>query len=416
MGQKIVATLGLVTLGCCLRAGAQAAQNTDTPLQEVVVTAEMVPESVEKAPISVTVFDQRTLQQMGAQSFVDYAPSVPALSFQSLGTGEQRILLRGVSDGVDIGLRGATQSTTGVYIDDMVVSNNETAPDLNLFDVERVEVLKGPQGTLYGDGSVGGLLRIITHQANASRTEGTLEATGAAINHGAGEYAVNGMFNAPLVQDKLGLRLVGQYLDNQGFIDDIRYNRKGVNNMREAGGRASLRWLPRSGMSVDLKLLYQKSSLANDNQYNGVLGGDLVRNTIYEEPKTTRFTMSNLTFNWDLNWADLVSSAHFDAPIELELSTSPASVYKEPMARYTSGAQRYWGMYFYPSESWTPAAAAQVVAGRGGRDDLGIRALGSRESSSRMSSAFRRPGSSPCRAIISGLNPMRTSGAMPRAS
>lgn len=310
MGKNIVATVGLVALGCCTQAWAQAAQSSDT-LQEVVVTAELVQESVEKAPISVTVFDNRALRQMGAQSFIDYAPSVPALSFQALGPGEQRILLRGVSDGVDIGLRGATQGTTGVYIDDMVVSNNETAPDLNLFDVQRVEVLKGPQGTLYGDGSVGGLLRIITNKADATRTEGTVEATGADIDHGGGEYAVNGMVNLPLVQDKAALRLVGQYLDNQGFIDDARYGRKGVNNMREIGGRAALRWLPADGLSVDFKLLYQKSGIANDNDYNRLLGGSLARNTIYEEPKTTRFTLSNLTVNWSLPLADLVSSTSY---------------------------------------------------------------------------------------------------------
>ena len=147
---------------CTLAASAALSQTrvadaNEAGLQEVIVTAERVSESIEKAPFSVTVFDQATLEAMGAQSFADYAGSVPGLSFESLAPGEQRVLLRGVSDGVDTGLRGSTQNVTGIYIDDMVVSNNETSPDLNLFDVESIEVLKGPQGTLYGDGSVGGV-------------------------------------------------------------------------------------------------------------------------------------------------------------------------------------------------------------------------------------------------------------------
>jgi iron complex outermembrane recepter protein len=291
-------------------AATQTGASGATELQEVVVTAEKISQSLEKLPLSVTVFDQEALRRLGAQSFLDYAANVPALSFESLAPGEQRILLRGVSDGVDTGLRAATQNVTGIYIDDMVVSNNETAPDLNLFDVQRVEVLKGPQGTLYGDGAVGGLVRVITNKANVDKTEGAIEVSGAGIDHGGGDYSVNGMYNLPLVADQLAVRLVGQYRDNQGFIDDVTRNVKDVNDLRQVGLRAAVRWTPREDFDLNLSALYQETRLGGDNDYNQLLG-DLKRGTFFGEPKDTRFNLYNMTVNWNLGWATLLSSTSY---------------------------------------------------------------------------------------------------------
>jgi iron complex outermembrane recepter protein len=305
-------SMGLVVFGTSSAQDKSAAASGNlAALTEVVVTAEKIAEPEQKVPLTLTVLSEQQLQQMGAQSFIDYAGSVPAMSFESLAPGEQRVLIRGVSDGVDTGLRAATQNTTGIYIDDMVVSNNETAPDLNLFDVERIEVLKGPQGTLYGDGSVGGLLRVITNKADPTRTAGALEAIGGKINEGGGDYSLNGMYNAALVQDKLAVRVVGQYRDNQGYIDDVRHNLKDVNNMTQTGARASVRWLPQQNLSLTASALYQKTSIGNANDFNNVLGGGLVRNSYYEEPKITRFNLYNLTVDWNLRWASLLSSTSY---------------------------------------------------------------------------------------------------------
>ena len=304
----------LVAMAACgaVEADGQAATAADSVmLEEVVVTAEKVSQGLEKEALPVSVLSGEQLQAMGAQSFTDYLGSVPALSFESLAPGEQRILIRGVSDGVDTGLRGATQNTTGIYIDDMVVSNNETAPDLNLFDVQRIEVLKGPQGTLYGDGSVGGLIRVITNKPDVARTAGEIEVRGGAIDHGGGDYSVNGMYNVPLVEHALGLRLVAQYRDNQGFINDARHGLEGVNNMRQTGARASLRWLPTDRLTLTGSLLLQQTNLGNDNDINGALGGGLVRNSYFQEPVVTRFNLYNLTADWNLGWADAVSSSSY---------------------------------------------------------------------------------------------------------
>lgn len=308
--QVVLALVTTVGVDALARAAANSEARQTGELQEIIVTAEKISESLQRTPMSVTVFDNATLEAMGAQSFTDYAGSVPGLSFESLGSGEQRVVLRGVSDGVDTGLRTSTQNVTGIYIDDMVVSNNETSPDLNLFDVERVEVLKGPQGTLYGDGSVGGLIRVITHKADPTKTEGEIELSGGSIDHGGGDYSLNGMYNVPLIADRLALRLVGEYRDNQGFIDDVRHGVADVNNMRQIGGRASLRWSPTDDLNVTLGLLYQHTSLGNLNDYNSVIGY-LERNSFFEEPKDTRFNLYNATLDWNLGWASLVSSSSY---------------------------------------------------------------------------------------------------------
>jgi len=304
-----VTTLASVAANAATQA-APDGQAQGMAFEEVIVTAERMSQSAQTAPISVTVLGEQQLQEMGARSFTDYAPSVPALAFQSLAPGEQRILLRGVSDGVGIGLRGDTQNVTGVYIDDMVVSNNVTAPDLNLFDIERIEVLKGPQGTLYGDGSVGGLLRVITKKADPTRFEGSAEATYAAIAQGGSEYAVNGMVNLPVVDDKLAVRLVGQYQSNDGFIDDIERNQKDVNDLEQTGFRGSVRWVPSDTFSATLSALYQRTELGGGSDYNVVLG-DLLRATIFGEPVDTKFSLYNATLDWNLGSATLTSSSSY---------------------------------------------------------------------------------------------------------
>jgi iron complex outermembrane recepter protein len=290
--------------------GPQPGLDTAHTLQEIVVTAEKRSESIQKVPLDVTVLDQTKLTQMGATSLVDYANTIPSLSMESLAPGEQQVFLRGVTTVVDTSTRGSTQSTTGIYIDDMIVSNNVTAPDLDLFDVNRIEVLKGPQGTLYGDGSVGGLVRVITNKADPRQFSADLQATGGSIEHGGGDYGANAMANVPLVSDKLALRVVGQYRHNDGFIDDVVQNRRNVNSMTQWGGRASLAWDATARLNVTLNALYQGTALGAQNDYNLLLG-DLKRGTIYPEPLNTIFKLYNATIKYDFGWSQLLSTSSY---------------------------------------------------------------------------------------------------------
>lgn len=278
--------------------------------QDIIVTAEKRAQTAQSLPLAVTVKGEEELQRIGAQNFTDFAVTVPSLSFQSLAPGEQRVVIRGVSDTADSALRGAAQNTTGIYIDEAVVSNYITSPDLNLFDVNRVEVLKGPQGTLYGDGSAGGLIRIITNKANANEFEGRVQARFGSIRKGGLEKVLNGMVNVPLVDGKLGLRVVGQFRDADGFIDDVQRGIDNVNDVRQIGARASLRWEPTNDLNVTLAALIQRTDLNGRFDYEPARG-DLKRGTFFAEPIDTDFNLYTAVVEWSPGPINIVSSTAF---------------------------------------------------------------------------------------------------------
>jgi len=178
-------------------ANAQAAKAGETAtLNELVVTAERRAVSLQSVPMSITALGAETLQRAGVVDFQDYAVRIPNLSFayvSSLNAGGQAIAIRGIF--------GA--GVTGLYLDDTPLP---MSVDPRVLDLERIEVLKGPQGTLYGARSMGGTVRLITRQPDASDASGFVHAVGALTTHGSRDAAIDGMLNLPLVPDVLALR------------------------------------------------------------------------------------------------------------------------------------------------------------------------------------------------------------------
>ncbi|MFO7552931.1 MAG: TonB-dependent receptor plug domain-containing protein, partial [Haliea sp.] len=226
VGSGLLAGLLLVSTGV----GAE----TDTPaqeegsersasLEEIIVTASRREINLQDLSMSVRALTQRQLEEVGAIDFYDYALLVPGLDYGTVGPGESRIIIRGVASNT-----GA--STVGLYLDDLPVQSQGRNPEAQLFDVERVEVLRGPQGTLYGEGAMGGAIRVITNKANPNRFDASTEVSLFAIENSDTSYALNGMVNIPLVEDKLGLRLVGYYRDEDGYIDNVALGLDGVNS------------------------------------------------------------------------------------------------------------------------------------------------------------------------------------------
>src|SRR5437667_622219 len=211
----------LIALACgpgASRAQEQASGSESTvgPLQEVVVTATRREESLSKVPLSVTALTQQSLDERGVKDFSEVARYTPGVNFDNSGTNN--ISIRGIS-----GSGGA--GTTGIYLDDTPIQMRALAfnPDEALpksFDIERVEVLRGPQGTLFGSGSEGGTIRYITVQPKLGVTEGVVQASGGGIQHGSGFYNIQGAVNAPL-GETAALRGVAYYDHFGGFIDAI---------------------------------------------------------------------------------------------------------------------------------------------------------------------------------------------------
>src|ERR1700677_5033645 len=206
-------TAGMSALAAGLLAGSALADdappNSDT-LGEIVVTATKRETTLQETPISITAETGDDLIGRGVPDIATLAGSIPGVSFQSVGPGRTNFNIRGLSD------TGGSSPTVGFYLDDVPVSpptsalsaagKSEISPDL--YDLERVEVLRGPQGTLYGAGSEGGTIRLLTNQPKLD----TFEASGQSIlggTEGGGlNYAQHGMVNLPLIDQVLALRLV----------------------------------------------------------------------------------------------------------------------------------------------------------------------------------------------------------------
>src|ERR1700743_646050 len=207
---RLVAGLGLSVLAV----GTALAQAGDpTPgVETVVVTAEKRSEALQTVPMAITAFTANDLVAKGITSFQDYAVLVPNLSFAYAGniaSQSQSIAIRGVYG----------PNTTGMYIDDTPLPENV---DPRIVDLNRIEVLKGPQGTLYGARSMGGTVRLIANQPDATQATGFLHAVGSGTELGGGNGSVDGAFNLPIIDDVLAVRVSGYDSYDFGFFAGIR--------------------------------------------------------------------------------------------------------------------------------------------------------------------------------------------------
>jgi outer membrane receptor protein involved in Fe transport len=202
--------------------GASASEGVE--LAEVVVTAEKRESTVQKTPISITAYSGDALAAEGTTNMLEVAQETPGVSFRSAGAGQTEFEIRGLASS------GGATSTVGYYFDDVPISPpalgdiGKVAIDPNLYDVSRVEVLRGPQGTLYGAGSMGGTIKIITNPAKLNQFEAAADGTLSGTNGGGFNRGINAMMNIPLVTDKAALRVVASSIYTDGWIDRIVEN------------------------------------------------------------------------------------------------------------------------------------------------------------------------------------------------
>ena len=256
-----------------LPAMAAHAQNTGLPTPEdggtpnegqlsadpgttIVVTAQRREQLLIDVPQSISVIGEQTLDRQVARSFIDYAQLVPGLTVTQDNPGETRLILRGINT-------GSVGSTVATYVDDIPfgasgsLSNGAVlAGDFDTFDVARVEVLRGPQGTLYGSNSLGGVLKFVTNEPNTERFEVRAQAGIEDTRYGEMNYLGNAMVNLPL-GDNLAFRASGFYRDTGGYLDAPSRNARDVNGTKSYGGRASLLFTPTDALSIRLFGLLQ---------------------------------------------------------------------------------------------------------------------------------------------------------------
>ena len=252
---------------------AQAAGAADTALQEIVVTARKRQENLQDVPLSIDVFTKKDLQNLAITGLDDYAQKVPSISYISTGPGTQLFVMRGVSDGSNPNY--ANTSATGFFVDDMSMSWQGIQPDLHLYDVERIEVLNGPQGTTFGAGSMAGAIRYITNKPDVSAFSAGLDFNGGHIQGGQNNWTYEGFLNLPIIDGVLGLRVSAFSDSHGGFINNKLTTRTWVNtavsnnaawagnNYNRAhveGGRVALKGVLNDNWSASLTYGFQRQS------------------------------------------------------------------------------------------------------------------------------------------------------------
>lgn len=277
-------------------------------LDEIVVTAEKRREPLRGSPFAVSVLTGEDIARVGARDFADGALQFPGVAETNLGPGRNKIFIRGISDGA---FTGRTQSTVGLYLDEVPITYNAPDPDLRLADVEQVEVLRGPQGTLYGSGSIGGIVRVVTAKPDPTGFAANLLVEGMLNEHNDRSFGGEAMLNVPLLNGHAAVRGVA-YLDElAGYLDNPRLGLEDVNHGHRAGGRLAARVELPGGWQAQANFGRQSIRTADSQYTQG--GGRLSRNAAILEPHDNDFTVMGGTISHPGSTTDLrISGAYID--------------------------------------------------------------------------------------------------------
>jgi iron complex outermembrane recepter protein len=328
------------------------AANPNSALQEVVVTAERRTERLMDVPMSIQAFSPEALDQKGLHNIDDLSRVAPGVTFLRNGMSSSGNYN---DEDSDVSIRGidssAGASTTGIYIDDTPIQTRHlnfgtVNPYPELFDLERVEVLKGPQGTLFGSGSEGGTLRFITPAPGLTSYSGYARAEFGQIDGGGQNYEIGAAFGGPIIDGVLGFRISASLREDGGWVDRVSYTRptpaptvcnpgcfgfpadvyttvptvtgtiERNSNWHDTDTfRAALRWAPAEGLTIDPSIYVQSLHINDTGAYwvniskpadNVYRSGNAQRN-----PSTDPWWIAALKVNWNLSWATLVSNTSY---------------------------------------------------------------------------------------------------------
>src|SRR5918993_1556073 len=241
---------------------AQAANQPEvarTSGDEIIVTATKRATRVQDVPFSINAQTEEDLQRANAQTIEDISRNVAGLTVQNLGPGQSQVSVRGVSAGQIARDQPGVKEQVGIYLDETITSLSLFTPDFDLFDLNRVETLRGPQGTLFGSGSVGGTLRYITNQPKIGVTEGLVEANVNTVEESDTGYHLKGAVNVPL-GSTAAVRIVGYGTHFGGFIDAAGpAGGKDINDGSRIGTRISVLWEPTPDIKITPRVVYQQA-------------------------------------------------------------------------------------------------------------------------------------------------------------
>lgn len=365
----ILTSLALVSASDLAKANSTTTTEAQaTTLDAVTITATKRATSVQETPMAISAITAETIADGGIVSVREAAAMVPGLSVQDNGPGATRLSMRGIYS--------TGEATTSLYYDETPVSGSVgttndaggRGPELNFFDVERIEALRGPQGTLYGSSSMGGSLRIIFQKPKLDTTEGSVQLGGFTTKGGDPSWNTNVMFNTPLIDNVLALRVTASKSEIDGYIDNHRYGQTNVDYKNSDSVKLAVRWKPSQTLTIDASLLNQNTDAVQSNwtpdygaHYVSVAG----MNIGYNE----HTQISNATLNWDLDWATLtVSSSYFDSRSKYGFDST--YLYENVYALYYSGAEDYIPIQnYYPGTTTNWSNEIRLTSNGGTRLD-----------------------------------------------
>jgi iron complex outermembrane receptor protein len=285
----------------------QSSDRDAATLDEITVTAEKRTQRLIDVPSGITALSADELQRAGIETMLQLSYAVPSLVVQDSGGGYQTYFIRGIANS-----NGST-SLVGVYLDEADITNNSnTQLDVRAGDIDRVEVLKGPQGTLYGAGSAGGTVRLITHDPDLAQFSASGDLQTYATRFGAPSEEVSAVLNVPLVDNTLGLRIAGTYGNLGGWIDQPAAGLNNINNQELWDIRAKLLWTPTTESSVKATAELHRDhggggDASSDANYNLTLAVDPTAHT----PFSSDFDIYNLTATYEFPSVNLLSSSSY---------------------------------------------------------------------------------------------------------
>lgn len=338
--------------------------SADRTLEEVLVTARKRTESSMDIPSSIQALSEKTIKDAGLNSMDDYVRFIPSMSYVGRNPGSTTIVFRGIGDAEH---NFIAESSAALYLDEQSLTLNAT-PDPRMVDIERVEALSGPQGTLYGASAQSGVLRVITNKPDPTAFDAFVDGMVRTGSDSDMSYDLSAMVNIP-ISDTFAIRLVGFTAEDGGFIDNVLgytvrprgrtdlglYNNSGVlrdnfNKVEYDGGRISARWLVNDKWTFTGSIINQQTYSHGRPERDPTLGRDLavVRFRPDQEYDDTDWTQYALTIEGDLGFADFVSAtSYFDRDWTY---TQDTQTYASYFGTFCYGAYVYTSPYCFQPE------------------------------------------------------------------
>jgi len=356
---------------------APAAPSADDNGDVIIVTAQKRSENMQNVPISIQALGTQQLEELNVANFQDYTRLLPSISYQTFQPGTTNVYIRGVASGGD-GNHSGSLPSVGVYLDEQPVTTIGGTLDVHIYDIARIEVLRGPQGTLYGASSEAGTIRIITNRPDPSGFSGAVDAELNTVRHGGIGGSAEGFVNAPLGEGA-AVRLVAWYQHDAGYIDNVPgtraflpqpggivINNAGLvendfNDVDTIGGRAAL------GIDLAEHWTVTASLIGQDQRSHGSFGydpqvGDLQVQHFFPDRNHDRFAQAALTVegrigNFDLTYA----GAYLDRRIH---STNDYTDYAEAYDNLYSAVGGLAGYFYFQDNAGNNINPSQHIVGR----------------------------------------------------